>query len=114
MSSRLLRSLRPLSIAVALLLLGAACSSDGGGAGVVETVESVATTAATIAPTEAPAPADSDSSDDPAPQEELTKVRFQLDWSPNTNHTGIFVADEMGWFADEGIELEILPYSGGN
>ncbi|MCP3694164.1 MAG: ABC transporter substrate-binding protein [Planctomycetaceae bacterium] len=43
------------------------------------------------------------------PPAELTKVNFQLDWTPNTNHTGIFVADEKGWYANEGIELEILP-----
>ena len=59
MFSRLRKSVKPLSIAVALLLLGAACSSDGGGAGAVETIEPVAT----VAPTEAPPPA------------ELTKVR---------------------------------------
>ncbi len=98
MFNRGLRFVRPLSIAITLLLLGAACSSDGGDAGAVETIEPMET----VAPTEASPPA------------ELTKVRFQLDWSPNTNHTGIFVADEMGWYAQEGIELEILPYSGGN
>lgn len=37
-----------------------------------------------------------------------------LDWTPNTNHTGIFVAKEKGYFADEGLELKILPYSGAN
>ncbi len=45
---------------------------------------------------------------------ETVKVTFQLDWVPNTNHTGFFVADEMGYYADEGIEFELLPYSGGN
>ena len=45
---------------------------------------------------------------------ELETVTLQLDWVPNTNHTGFFVADELGYFADAGIELEILPYSGGN
>ncbi|MEI7925984.1 MAG: ABC transporter substrate-binding protein [Chloroflexota bacterium] len=40
------------------------------------------------------------------------KVRLALDWTPNTNHTGFFVADHMGWYRDEGIQLEVLPYSG--
>ncbi|MDW3212682.1 MAG: ABC transporter substrate-binding protein [Ilumatobacteraceae bacterium] len=43
---------------------------------------------------------------------ELETVSFQLDWVPNTNHTGLYVADALGYYADAGIELEILPYSG--
>ena len=37
-----------------------------------------------------------------------------LDWTPNTNHTGIYVAKEKGYFAEEGLDLKILPYSGAN
>ena len=39
-------------------------------------------------------------------------IRVQLDWLPNTNHTGIYVAMAQGWYEEEGIEIEILPYSG--
>jgi len=39
-------------------------------------------------------------------------LRIQLDWLPNTNHTGIYAAEAQGWYADEGIAIEILPYSG--
>lgn len=46
------------------------------------------------------------------PQAEPDVIRVQLDWLPNTNHTGIYVAMAQGWYEDEGIELEILPYSG--
>lgn len=42
----------------------------------------------------------------------LDKVRLALDWTPNTNHTGFFVADRLGWYREAGIELEVLPYSG--
>jgi len=42
----------------------------------------------------------------------LERVRLALDWTPNTNHTGFFVADRQGWYRDAGIELEVLPYSG--
>jgi ABC-type nitrate/sulfonate/bicarbonate transport system substrate-binding protein len=38
-------------------------------------------------------------------------VSLQLDWTPNTNHTGFYVAQEKGWYADAGIDLKILPYS---
>ena len=36
------------------------------------------------------------------------KVRFLLDWVPNTNHTGIYVALEKGFYDELGIDLEIL------
>ena len=36
------------------------------------------------------------------------EIDFLLDWVPNTNHTGLFVAEEMGWFADEGIEINFI------
>ena len=39
----------------------------------------------------------------------LTKVSFVLDYSPNVNHTGIYVAMEKGYFAEEGIVVEIVP-----
>lgn len=39
---------------------------------------------------------------------ELEKVTFVLDWTPNTNHTGVYVADALGYYAEEGIEIEIV------
>jgi ABC-type nitrate/sulfonate/bicarbonate transport system substrate-binding protein len=42
---------------------------------------------------------------------EPTTVRLALDWTPNTNHTGFFVAKSKGWYADAGIDLRILPYA---
>jgi ABC-type nitrate/sulfonate/bicarbonate transport system substrate-binding protein len=41
----------------------------------------------------------------------LTTVKLALDWTPNTNHTGIFVAMAQKWYQQEGINLEIEPYS---
>ncbi|ADI15364.1 ABC transporter substrate-binding protein [Truepera radiovictrix] len=40
------------------------------------------------------------------------RVRLALDWVPNTNHTGIFVALERGWYREEGVELQLLPFGG--
>ncbi|MCL2243094.1 MAG: ABC transporter substrate-binding protein [Treponema sp.] len=34
-------------------------------------------------------------------------VRVLLDWTPNTNHTGMFVALEKGWFAEAGLNVTI-------
>ena len=39
---------------------------------------------------------------------DLEKVTFVLDWTPNTNHTGLFVAQEKGYFKEVGIEVEIV------
>ncbi len=42
------------------------------------------------------------------------KITLVLDWTPNTNHTGIYVAEEKGYFADAGIEVEVVqPPEGG-
>ena len=30
----------------------------------------------------------------------LKKIDFILDWTPNTNHTGLYVAKEKGYFKD--------------
>ena len=39
---------------------------------------------------------------------DLTKITFVLDWTPNTNHTGLYVADKLGYFEEAGIEVEIV------
>ncbi len=35
-------------------------------------------------------------------------LTLMLDWVPNTNHTGIFVAQHEGFFEDAGLEVEIV------
>lgn len=42
------------------------------------------------------------------------KITFVLDWAPNTNHTGLYVAQEKGYFEEAGLEVEIVqPPEGG-
>lgn len=41
----------------------------------------------------------------------LTPITFCLDWTPNTNHTGIYVAQQQGFFADEGLDVTIVQPS---
>lgn len=36
------------------------------------------------------------------------KLTFVLDWTPNTNHTGLYVAEEKGYFKEEGLDVEIV------
>ena len=38
----------------------------------------------------------------------LKKITFALDWTPNTNHTGLYVAQEKGYYKDAGLDVEIL------
>lgn len=40
-------------------------------------------------------------------EEETQKITFVLDWTPNTNHTGLYVAQEKGYFEEAGLEVEI-------
>jgi len=39
---------------------------------------------------------------------EPSKVTIVLDWTPNTNHTGIFVAEANGYFKEAGLNVEIV------
>jgi ABC-type nitrate/sulfonate/bicarbonate transport system substrate-binding protein len=41
----------------------------------------------------------------------LDTVKLQLDWTPNTNHTGFYVADRLGCYAQAGLKLQVVPYS---
>lgn len=38
-------------------------------------------------------------------------VTVALDWTPNTNHVGLFVAKAKGFYDEAGLDVEILPYS---
>jgi ABC-type nitrate/sulfonate/bicarbonate transport system substrate-binding protein len=38
-------------------------------------------------------------------------VSLALDWTPNTNHTGFYVAQQEGYYEQAGVDLEILPYA---
>ena len=54
--------------------------------------------------------------EDKAADESETKeeVSIVLDWTPNTNHTGLYVAQAKGYFAEEGLEVNIIqPPEGG-
>lgn len=43
-----------------------------------------------------------------------THVVALLDWFPNTNHTGLYVALEKGWYSDQGLEVEIIEPAEGS
>ena len=43
-----------------------------------------------------------------AETENLTKIVFCLDWTPNTNHTGLYAADALGYYREEGLDVQIV------
>ncbi len=56
-------------------------------------------------------PADNNNSSSKDSSKEETKkekIRIVLDWTPNTNHTGLYVAQDKGYFAEVGLEVEIM------
>lgn len=47
--------------------------------------------------------------------EPINTVTLMLDWTPNTNHTGLFVAQDKRYFAKVGLVVKIVqPSSSGN
>lgn len=44
----------------------------------------------------------------PMADREKTKITAVLDWTPNTNHTGLYVALKEGYFDSEGLKVEII------
>jgi ABC-type nitrate/sulfonate/bicarbonate transport system substrate-binding protein len=62
-----------------------------------------------------PGPAQSNSSPEspsvvPSVAPPTATVRLALDWTPNTDHTGFYVARSKGWYTAAGIDLQVLPY----
>ena len=47
-------------------------------------------------------------SDNDAAKAGKTKLTFVLDWTPNTNHSGLFVAKNKGYFDEAGLDVEIV------
>ena len=43
-----------------------------------------------------------------AEDDSLKEVTLCLDWTPNTNHTGLFVAQEKGYFEEAGLKVNIV------
>lgn len=82
---------------------------------VATTVPSVASAAAptrpasSVAASTAPAAASAAATTSGSAQ----KVSVMLDWVPNTNHTGLYVAQERGYFTAQGLNVEILPLAEG-
>lgn len=38
----------------------------------------------------------------------LQKVTVVLDWTPNTNHSGLYVAKDKGYYKEQGLDVQII------
>lgn len=43
-----------------------------------------------------------------AEEKEPAKITFCLDWTPNTNHTGVYAAQALGYYEEEGLDVSIV------
>ncbi len=93
---------RLLATCLTLLVAVAACSTD-------EASAPVSPSSSPSAAVTTPVPS-ATVSPSATPVQPLGTVRFALDWTPNTNHTGIYVAAANGWYKAAGVDLKILPY----
>lgn len=80
------------------LLLLTGCGGNNGGSGAQAPT---ATPPASQAASDANAPSSS-------PDKLLTKVTLVLDWTPNTNHTGLYAARDEGYWKKRGLDVEIV------
>ena len=95
---------------VLVLLLVGGCSPDNRPS--TAPAASSSPSAPTASPsTSAPRPSAPDSASPSLPTGPQATVRLALDWTPNTDHTGFYVARAKGWYAQAGIDLKILPYA---
>ena len=88
-----LKKLAALSVAAAMVFSMAACGNTGTGNNAGNASESSS------------AAAENTSKKD---NKKLTKITFCLDWTPNTNHTGLYVAQAKGYYEEAGLDVEIV------
>lgn len=89
--------------AVALFTAAGIAAVACGGGGTPTAAPTAAPTAGpTGGPTEAPSPAVGEKCNG-------EKVTFMLSFIPNVQHAGFLVASARGYYADEGLEVEIVP-----
>ncbi len=86
------KKLAAVSTAAAMVLALTACSGS-------KTTDTTAAASETNTASEESSASDS---------KELTPITFCLDWTPNTNHTGLYVAQQMGYYEDAGLKVQIV------
>lgn len=88
------------ALLVALVSLVACRSSDDPTSTPTETAEATATGSASATASASATPT--------ATEDGLTDVTLMLNWTPNAQHAGIYLAVANGWYAEAGLNLEIV------
>ena len=88
MKNNFLKKLAAASLAAAMIFSMAACGNADNNAAKGNASDSSS------------AAAENTSSSD----KDLTKITFCLDWTPNTNHTGLYVAQQLGYYEQAGLD----------
>lgn len=106
------RRYMPLILAAVLALGMTACGGNGAGG---ENAGEAAQGGAEGADQEAPGQPEegdgqgaADQAEEVGGSGELEEVTFVLDWTPNTNHTGVYVAQAKGYFEEAGLQVNII------
>ena len=92
MKNKFLKKLAAASLAAAMIFSMAACGNADNNAAKGNASDSSS------------AAAENTSSSD----KDLTKITFCLDWTPNTNHTGLYVAQQLGYYEQAGLDVQIV------
>ena len=106
------RSKKRMIASVLALVMTMALAACGGGS--AQKTEEKPAEAAAEAPADAAAEAPADAAAAEAPAEttaepaDLKEITLVLDWTPNTNHTGFYVAQAQGYFAEAGLKVNII------
>lgn len=98
---------------VCVLLLLTACGAGGStgqvpGSPAAAATAAPAATAASVGTSAATVPAGTSAATAPAVGTAPDALKVGLDWTPNTNHTGLYVARDQGYYRDQGLAVEIL------
>lgn len=90
---------------VALAACGGAATQQPANSGAAE--PGAPTAGETVQATTAPAPS---AAPEPtsAGAAAVASVKVGLDWTPNTNHTGLYVAQSKGYYRDNGLNVDIV------
>lgn len=93
-----MRDLRKsLGLLAVTALLATACSNSGGATG------------PTAVPSNPPQASEAPMSEAPATTGAMDEVSLQLQWAPQAQFAGYFAADREGYYADEGLHVNMLP-----
>ena len=92
MKNKFLKKLAAASLSAAMIFSMAACGNADNNAAKGNASDSSS------------AAAENTSSSD----KDLTKITFCLDWTPNTNHTGLYVAQQLGYYEQAGLDVQIV------